>query len=119
MKGALQESELERSRRRRKQSKLGYYARSIARMQKVDECKDIVYEWDDPNNWEYWQKAFNAFRPPPKLTVSQWADQYRIIPGEFAAEPGQWSTSKMECMRAIMDACSPSDSTQKIVFVKP
>jgi phage terminase large subunit GpA-like protein len=119
MKGALVESELERSRRRRRQSKLGFYARAAGRMKKVDETKDIVYDWDDPNEWSYWDKAFNAFRPPPRLTVSEWADTYRIIPGEFAAEPGQWSTSKMECMRAIMDACSPSDSTQKIVFVKP
>lgn len=42
--------------------------------------------------------------PPPILTVSQWADQYRKLSPESAAEPGQWNTSRAEFQRAIMDA---------------
>ncbi|SHN77340.1 phage terminase large subunit family protein [Desulfitobacterium chlororespirans] len=42
--------------------------------------------------------------PPPILTVSQWADQYRKLSKEASAEPGQWRTSRTPYMREIMDA---------------
>lgn len=42
--------------------------------------------------------------PPPKLTVSQWADKYRILP-DTSAEPGQWRTDRAPWTREPMDAC--------------
>ncbi|WP_421663628.1 phage terminase large subunit family protein [Lysinibacillus telephonicus] len=42
--------------------------------------------------------------PPPDLTVSEWADQYRVLPSETSAEPGQWDTSRAPYQRDIMDA---------------
>ena len=42
--------------------------------------------------------------PPPDLTVSQWADENRILPKEAAAEPGRWNTERAEYQRGIMDA---------------
>ena len=44
--------------------------------------------------------------PPPDVTVSQWADQFRRIPPEASAEPGVWRTSRAEYQREIMDAIS-------------
>lgn len=44
--------------------------------------------------------------PPPDLTISQWADRYRILSPEFNAEPGQWNTSRAEYQREPMDAIS-------------
>ena len=41
--------------------------------------------------------------PPRNMTVSQWADEYRILPTD-AAEPGHWKTSRAEYTRTIMDA---------------
>ncbi len=47
-------------------------------------------------------------RPPPDLTVSQWADRYRYLSAEASAEPGRWSTARAEYQRGIMDAvCDP------------
>ncbi len=46
----------------------------------------------------------NAWAPPPKLTVSQWADQFRMLSPEDSAEPGKWLTSRAEYQRGIMDA---------------
>lgn len=48
----------------------------------------------------------NALKPPPKLTVSQWADQYRQLSSESSAEAGRWSTSRAEYQRGMMDAVS-------------
>jgi len=45
-----------------------------------------------------------AVSPPPVLTVSQWADRYRRLSAESAAEPGQWNTDRAPYQREIMDA---------------
>ena len=36
--------------------------------------------------------AKQALKPIPKLSVSEWADNYRIISAEGASEPGRWRT---------------------------
>ena len=51
-------------------------------------------------------------KPPPRLTVSEWADEYRRLSPEASAEPGSWNTSRAEYQRGIMDAMSdPSIDT--------
>lgn len=42
--------------------------------------------------------------PPPKLTVSQWADRSRRLSSESSAEPGQWRTDRAPYQRGILDA---------------
>lgn len=53
--------------------------------------------------------------PPPKWTVSQWADNVRQLSSEASAAPGQWDTSQAEYQRGIMDAFS--DPTVEDVVV--
>jgi len=43
-------------------------------------------------------------KPPPKLSVSGWADSYRKLSPEASAEPGQWNTARAEYQRGILDA---------------
>jgi Bacteriophage tail assembly protein len=52
--------------------------------------------------------------PPPKLTVSEWADQYRKLSAENAAEPGKWRTDRAPYQREIMDAVT-DPMVEKIV----
>ena len=47
-----------------------------------------------------------VLRPPPRLTISQWADEYRQLSREASSEPGRWNTARAEYQRAIMDAIS-------------
>jgi len=56
--------------------------------------------------------------PDPTLTVSQWADQHRMLSSRASAEPGRYRTARTPYMREIMDRLSPGDSTQRIVFMK-
>ena len=35
-------------------------------------------------------EALTAWRPPPKLSVDEWADAYRYLSPEASAEPGKW-----------------------------
>lgn len=48
----------------------------------------------------------SAVRPPPKQTISQWADENRRLSPEASAEPGRWDTRRAEYQRGIMDAVS-------------
>lgn len=56
------------------------------------------------------QRLFTSdiWLPPPKLTISEWADEFRHIPPEASAESGLWSTARAEYQREIMNAISDS-----------
>lgn len=55
--------------------------------------------------------------PPPKWTVSQWADAKRMLSSESASSGGQWQTIRCEFQRGIMDALS-DPLVEKVVFMK-
>lgn len=50
--------------------------------------------------------ALACLKPPPRITVSEWADQYRQLSREASSEPGQWRTGRAEYQREILDAVS-------------
>ena len=49
-------------------------------------------------------KAFEQYRPPEPLTVSQWAEKYRILSRESSAEAGPWRNARTPYMVEPMDA---------------
>lgn len=49
------------------------------------------------------QAVADAWRPPPSLTLSEWADRYRVLPTS-APEPGPWRTNRFPLIRGPMDA---------------
>ena len=49
-------------------------------------------------------RCLAVLKPPPDLTISQWADRYRMLSAENSAEPGRWHTDKAPYQREIMDA---------------
>lgn len=56
--------------------------------------------------------------PDPALTVSEWADRYRILSSRASSEAGRYRTDRTPYMRAIMDALSPSHPGRRVVFMK-
>lgn len=50
--------------------------------------------------------AYQVFTPPPKLTVSEWADRYRHLSSIDSPEPGKWHTSRAPYLKGMMDAFS-------------
>lgn len=48
-------------------------------------------------------RVMGLFAPPPDLTVSQWADEFRRLSPESSASPGRWYTSKVPYLREPMD----------------
>lgn len=58
-----------------------------------------------------------GLRPPPTMTVSEWADLYRWIPAPSPA-PGKWRTARTPYLREIMDVCSLTHPARFVDFVK-
>lgn len=48
--------------------------------------------------------TYSMFRPPKPQTVSEWADENRVLTSESASEPGPWRTDRAPYQREIMDA---------------
>ena len=61
-------------------------------------------------------RCLRVLKPPPKMTLSEWADRYRMLSPEASAEPGRWKTSKAPYQREIMDAIG-DHKTHKIVIM--
>lgn len=65
-------------------------------------------------NTAFWE----GMRPDPLLTVSQWADRYRILSQKASAEPGRWDTERTPYLREIMDVLSPMSTVEEVHFMK-
>ena len=62
------------------------------------------------------REALEMLKPSEELTVSEWADRYRILTTETAAEPGRWHTDRAPYQRAIMDAFCERDIWQIVLM---
>lgn len=47
-------------------------------------------------------EARRSWRPPPKLSLSEWADRHAVLSSESSAEPGRWKT--LAYQRGFLDA---------------
>jgi phage terminase large subunit GpA-like protein len=50
-----------------------------------------------------------GLRPPPVLTVSEWADAHRRLPEASAARGARWRTARVPYLRGVMDAMHEPD----------
>lgn len=65
-----------------------------------------------------WTSFFLGLQPDPMLTISDWADRYRVLSQTSSAEPGRWKTSRTPYLKQIMEELSPSSKTNEVVFMK-
>ena len=70
----------------------------------------------EPQTLQLFERVLGTLKPPPNLTLSQWADKYRRLSSESSAEPGRWRTSKAPYQREIMDAVCDM-RVQKVVIM--
>lgn len=61
-------------------------------------------------------RCISVLKPPPEMTLSQWADAYRVLSAESSAEPGRWHTDKAPYQREIMDAIGDA-RTRRVVIM--
>ena len=65
----------------------------------------------------YIKRALDFLCPPENLTVSEWAEQRRILDEKSSAMPGPWSNDITPYLRGIMDEFN-NYQTEEIVFCK-
>ena len=53
------------------------------------------------NTKRLFNKLKKAFQTPPDMTVSEWADAYRMLSPEASAEPGKWRTDRAPYQKDI------------------
>lgn len=59
----------------------------------------------------------DGLRPPPRMTVSEWAADFRKFP-EDAPIPGDWDHHTAPELVEIMDALSPHDPCEEVILPK-
>lgn len=59
-----------------------------------------------------------GLRPDPRLTVSEWAECYRMLSTKESAEPGRWRNARTPYLREIMDCLSPASPVERVVLMK-
>lgn len=64
----------------------------------------------------YRESFFEGILPDAAKTVSEWADQFRMLSAKSSAEAGHWRTERTPYLREIMDSLSPSSPVQKVTF---
>ena len=67
---------------------------------------------------EYQKRALQFLKPPERISVSQWAEKYRVLDSKTAAIPGKWRNSQTPYLADIMDELNNYE-TEEIIFVKP
>ena len=56
--------------------------------------------------------------PPPEMTISQWAEENRILSGSASSEPGRWSNARTPYLVEIMAELSPQSPATDVAFMK-
>ena len=77
----------------------------MARRKKIKVTK---YQWE----------SLQFLSPPEQLTVSEWAEKYRMLDSKSSAMPGPWSNDVTPYLSGVMDEFNNYE-TEKIIFVKP
>ena len=67
---------------------------------------------------QYLKDALEYLKPPEDITVSEWAEKYRVLDSKTSAFPGPWRNEKTPYLVGIMDEFRNYE-TEEIIFVKP
>ncbi|KLE00592.1 phage terminase large subunit family protein [Aliarcobacter butzleri] len=59
-----------------------------------------------------------GFEPDPLMTVSEWADNFRVLPSESSSQPGQYRTETMPYLEEIAYELSPQSPTDEVSVIK-
>jgi phage terminase large subunit GpA-like protein len=58
-----------------------------------------------------------AIKPDRDFTVSEWADENRMLSSNNSPEPGRWRTDRTPYLRDVMNALSPQSAWQIVVLM--
>ena len=59
-----------------------------------------------------------GLKPIPRITVSEWADTYRMLSSVSASEPGKFRTVRVPYIRKIADSLGKTSDIWKVIVMK-
>ncbi len=59
-----------------------------------------------------------ALQPDPEMTINEWADEFRMVPGDASQEPGRWRSSRTPYLKEIMEVLSPKHPARECIVMK-
>lgn len=62
------------------------------------------------------KEILKVLEPPQKLQLSEWADEYRIIPAGTSSESGKWRTSRTPYLEKIMNSITDAKVRKVIIM---
>lgn len=62
------------------------------------------------------RKVLKSLQPPPDISMSEWADDYRYLSSTASAEYGRWNTARAPYQKEPMDAIS-NRNVRKVVLM--
>jgi len=62
------------------------------------------YDYDTLFSPVWNKRESEAISPPPDMTISEWADENRVLQAGISRNPGPWKTDYTPYLRPIMDA---------------
>ena len=65
----------------------------------------------------YLKEALRYLQPPEDLSVSEWAEKYRVLDTKTSAMPGPWRNDKTPYLKDVMDELLNYE-TEEIIFCK-
>ena len=65
----------------------------------------------------YQKEALQYLRPPEDISVSEWAEKYRVLDSKSSAMPGPWRNDKTPYLTGVMDEFCNFD-TEEIILAK-
>lgn len=66
----------------------------------------------------YQKEALKYLLPPEDISVSEWAERYRVLDSKTSAIPGPWSNDRTPYLTGVMDEFNNYE-TEEIIFCKP
>ncbi len=60
----------------------------------------------------------DGMTPDKTLTVSEWADAYRMLPSNASAEPGKYRTKRTPYLKEIMDCLTTNTEVGEVIVLK-
>jgi phage terminase large subunit GpA-like protein len=61
---------------------------------------------------------YEGLKPNPRITVSDWADEKRVLNKRSSSEDGQWRTSRTPFLRDPMNDLSEHSPVREVTFMK-
>lgn len=72
-----------------------------------------------PSGAEVYARGFaQGWLPEPRVTVSEWADEHRVLGTRAGRAALRWDTATTPYLREIMDALGPRSPARRVVFSK-